>query len=441
MIVHNSPALCLCISPSVDMVLPQMNVIKINSEKRGALITEADLIVRSATVEKRAVSPTEEIRLDGIKAEVLNLDIAIEREKRSLSNDFNRQKNGRMPLDGYSLTRAIRQASAGRLDGLELEISQEIAYRSGRSPSGFYIPHALLAETRAMSVTGDSGNYGGAYVPTEHRGFIDALRPMLKVAAAGAMVIDGLTSNIAIPRQSAASTASWKSETATLDEATPTVDQLELIARRVGAYTVLSKQLLLQGSPSVEKLVRNDLLAACATALDAAAINGAGSPAPTGILGTSGIGNVIGGINGAAPTYQDIVDLIAAIESVDALAGSPSFMINPVTAAKLRSTPKVAGTDSRMILEGNDLLGYPVHISSNVPSNLNKGTSTGVCSAILFGNWNDVILASFGEGIDLVVDPFTNAPAGQTRIIANSYVDVGIRRAKSFAAMLDALTA
>jgi HK97 family phage major capsid protein len=287
------------------MVLPHMNVIKINSEKRGALITEADLIVRSATVEKRAVSPTEEIRLDSIKAEVLNLDIAIEREKRSLSNDFARQKNGSIPLDGYSLTRAIRQASAGRLDGLELEISQEIAYRSGRSPSGFFVPHALLGETRAMSVTGDSGNYGGAYVPTEHSGFISALRPMLKVAAAGAMVMDGLTSNIAIPRQAAASTASWQSETATLDQSTPTVDQLELIARRVGAYTVLSKQLLLQGSPDVEKLVRNDLLAACATALDAAAINGAGSPAPTGILGTSGIGNVIGGINGAAPTYQD----------------------------------------------------------------------------------------------------------------------------------------
>jgi HK97 family phage major capsid protein len=94
-----------------------------------------------------------------------------------------------------------------------------------------------------------------------------------------------------------------------------------------------------------------------------------------------------------------------------------------------------------MILEGNDLLGYPVHISSNVPSNLTKGTASGICSAIIFGNWQDVILASFGDGIDLVVDPFSNATAGQTRIIANSYVDVGIRRAKSFAAMLDTLTA
>lgn len=417
-----------------------MNRIKQLKERRGDLVREAETTIRIANTEKRSVNPSEDHRLKNVQSEILKIDLELENEMRTLQLEVARQ-NGGLQLEGYSLTRAIRQASAGRLDGLEREISDEIQMRSGKAPTGFFIPHALLGESRAMSVTGSSGGVGGAYVATENRGFIDALRPLLKIAAAGAEIIDGLTSNIDVPRQTAASTASWKTEVASLDEATPEVDQMTLTPRRVGAWTILSKQLLIQSSPDIERIVRNDLLAACATALDAAAINGAGSPAPTGILATSGIGNVIGGTNGAAPDWADIIALIGAIETVDALQGSPAFLINPATAAKLRSTPKVASTDSRMILEGNDLLGYPVHISSNVPSNLTKGTAEDICSALIFGNFNDIVLASFGEGIDLIVDPFTNAVSGQTRVIANSYVDVGVRRPKSFAAMLDALTA
>lgn len=417
-----------------------MNRIKQLQERRGSLVKEAEGTVRIANTEKRAVTTGEDHRLKAVQSEILAIDLELEGEMRNLQLESARM-NGGLQLQGYSLTRAIRQASAGRLDGLEREISDEIQMRSGKTPSGFYIPHALLGESRAMSVTGGtSGQYGGGYVGTEVRGFIDALRPLLKIAQAGAEILDGLTSNVSVPRQAAASTASWKSETAALDESTPEIGQMELTPRRVGSYTVLSKQLLIQSSPDIERIVRNDLLAACATALDAAAINGAGGSAPTGILGTSGIGSVIGGTNGAAPDYADIIALIAAIESVDALAGAPAFLINPATAAKLRSTPKVASTDSRMILEGNDLLGYPVHISSNVPSNLTKGSASGICSALIFGNFNDVVLASFGEGIDLIVDPFTNATSGQTRVIANSYVDVGIRRAASFGVMKDALT-
>jgi HK97 family phage major capsid protein len=417
-----------------------MNRIKQLSERRGQLIKQAEAIVNLANGDKRSVRTDENNILESNRSEILRIDRELERETRELQLQVASHESA-LPLAGYSLTRAIRQASAGRLEGLEREISDEIQMRSGKAPTGFYIPHSLLGETRAMSVSGTSGTVGGDYVGTVNRGFIDALRPLLKIAMAGAEILDGLTSNISIPRQAAASTASWKAETAALDESTPVIDQMELTPRRVGSYTILSKQLLIQASNDVERLVRNDLLAACATALDVAAINGAGGTAPTGILATSGIGAVVGGTNGAAPDWADIIALISSIETVDALAGRPAFLINPATAAKLRATAKVASTDSRMILEGNDLLGYPVHISSNVPSNLTKGSASGICSAIIFGNFNDVVLASFGEGIDLIVDPFTNATSGQTRVIANSYVDVGVRRPASFAAMKDALTA
>ena len=350
-------------------------------------------------------------------------------------------QNGEMNLRGYSVARAIRQAGKGRLDGLEGEVSAELARRGGISPSGFLIPSDLLSTRGGMSVTGDGGAYGASTVATAKMGFIGALRPYLAIAEAGATILDGLTSNIDIPRQSAASTASWKTEVAELDERTPPIDQVELRPRRVGAYTVFSKQLLAQSSTDVETLIRQDLMMACATALDGAAIKGGGTNEPTGILATGGIGNVIGGANGLAPTWAHIVALVARLEAENVTGRNFAFVINAASAAKLRATPKVANTDSSMILEGDNLLGHKVLVSANVPGNLVKGSSGAVCSALIFGNFSDVILGSFGPGIDIVVDGLTMATSGRTRVIANYFCDIGIRNPKSFAAMLDALTA
>jgi HK97 family phage major capsid protein len=347
-----------------------------------------------------------------------------------------------MNLEGYSLLRALNGAAGGHLDGLEAEVSQEISRRSGVNPSGFFVPNSALIERRAMSVTGDSGAYGGAAVQTDvAEDFLAALRPMSKVIAAGASIFSGLTHSLAFPAQAAASTAAWKTEVAALDEVTPEINQITLSPKRVGAFTELSNQLLIQTNSAVERFVRQDLLAAIATAIDSAAIAGAGSPAPTGILATSGIGDVAGGTNGLAPTWAHLVALVGKVADANADLGKLAFISNSKVASKLRSTPKVASTDSMMILEDDRILNYLFHVSNNVPSNLTKGTSSGVCSAILFGNFEDVLIGQFGAGTDIIVDRFSKATTGITRIVANSYVDVAIRRAASFSAMKDALTA
>jgi len=421
-----------------------MKSIKRLNEERSNLLRESQVLLDQAVRENRQVKPAEDLRLLEIRNKVFDIDADIARTQLELqAAGRSHLAQGNMPdLRGYSLCRAITQAGQGRLDGLEAEVSREIELREGKAPSGFWVPHTLLTERRSMSVTGGTtGQYGGAFVATEVVGFIDALRPFLRVLQAGATAMSGLTSNVSLPRQSAASTASFKGETAELDEKSPVIDQLELSPRRVGAWTQLSKQLLIQSSPDIERIVRDDLMSACAIALDFAAIAGAGGTAPTGILATNAIGAVEGGTNGALPEWADLVALIGKVADANADVGSLAFLSNSKVASYLRSTPKVEDTDSKMLLESNDLLGYPFLVSNQVPDNLTKGSATSACSAIIYGNWQDVILASWGQGVDLLVDPFTQATAGMTRVIANSYCDVGIRRAASFAAMKDVLVA
>ena len=43
-------------------------------------------------------------------------------------------------LNRYSLAKAIMRHADGKLDGIELEASQELEKRFGRQPQGFFVP-------------------------------------------------------------------------------------------------------------------------------------------------------------------------------------------------------------------------------------------------------------------------------------------------------------
>lgn len=380
----------------------------------------------------------------------------LEAEAERLTKDINRQ-NRLLREEGnavhirnrdhckgqYSLLKALRQHANGHLDGIEAETASELEKVQGRAASGIYVPLAAFS-TRDLSVTGGtSTQHGGAMVGTDTSGFIDALRNRLVLGQLGATTLSGLSGNISVPRQVAASAATWKSETAELDEASPAFASMDLSPKRVGAFTVVSKQLLVQTDSTVERLIRDDLLSAVATALDAAAINGSGSGAvPEGILRTTGIGAVIGGTNGAAPDWKDLTDLLAALAVDNVPDGSLGWVTNPLVRAKLQQTLAVSEGDSTSLWDKaiRDLPGQWA-ITNQVPSTLDKGSSTGVCSAIVCGDFRNLVMGIFGQAADVVVDHYTLATSGQTRIIVNFFCDVGIRRAEGFAAMQDALTA
>ena len=182
------------------------------------------------------------------------------------------------------------------------------------------------------------------------------------------------------------------------------------------------------------------MISQVASAIDQVAINGGGSQEPSGILQTTGIGATNMGDNGLAPTYASIVNNIREVDVDNALDGSLYFLTNPKVVAKLRLVAKVSSTDSIMIMgDGDNLLGYKVWSTNNVPSNLTKGTSSGVCSAFIFGNFQDLMIGEW-SGVDVLVDPYTGSSTGATRITVFKDVDVAVRHAESFSATQDYLT-
>ena len=337
-------------------------------------------------------------------------------------------------------SRKAREAAA-----FEIECSQAVADKIGREARGVFVPNEVQQRDLVVGTT----TAGGHLVSTDllASSFIDLLRNRMSVMRAGAQMLTGLQGNIAIPRMTGAATAYWVTEGNAPTESQQAFDQVTMSPKTVGAFTDLSRKLLLQSSVDVEGLVRRDLATVLGLEIDRVALNGSGSaPQPRGVLQTSGIGAVVGGTNGLAPTWAHIVELWSDVAAANADFGTTGFVTNSKVIGKLMTTEKATGT-AQFVCPGfpdasgvTSIAGARAVVSNQVPSNLTKGTSSGVCSAIAFGNWADLIVGMWGV-LDLMVDPYSNSTSGTVRVVALQDVDVAVRHAESFSAMLDALTA
>lgn len=352
---------------------------------------------------------------------------------------------------------ADRRAQEDAAFELECSAAAQRGKRGGEM-RGFTVPvdvlrHGLTGDQRRAlaSPRGDgrrdlvagTTTAGGHTVSTDLMAdqFIDLLRNAMAIEGLGATMLTDLEGNLAIPRQTGGATAYWVAEGVAPTESQQAFDQVTLSPETVGAFTDISRRLLLQSSIDVENFVRRDLATVIALELDRVAVNGSGaSNQPEGILNTSGIGAVVGGTDGAAPDWNDIIQLETEVAVDNADIGNLAYLTNAKVRGKLKRTEKFSGTNGDPIWERDGSLnGYTAAVSNQVPGNLTKGTSSGVCSAILFGNWRDLIVGMW-SGLDLMADPYTSSTTGTVRIVALQDADVAVRHAESFAAMKDALT-
>lgn len=364
-------------------------------------------------------------------------------------------------IQNYSLLRMVRavvamqsgDTQAMNKAGLELEASRAMAEKLGRNPKGFFVPWDVMitpveARGGAMRIRNDQRvgdpTTGGYLVATQllSQSFIDVLRNKMVTRQAGATVLTGLIGDVDIPKKTTTSTAYWLGEGTSPTKSTLKFGQLEARPRTIGAYLQLGRKFIKQTSRDAEMMARDDLATTLALGVDAAAFHGLGAAnQPLGLQYLTGIGSVVGDTNGAAPDWADIIDLETAVSVDNADVGSLAYITNAKVRGKLKKT-LVTATYGEKHIWGDDpqpLNGYPAYVTNQVSSTLTKGNSS-VCSAIFYGNWADLVFCFWG-GLDVLVDPYTNSTNGDVLLTAMQDVDILFRRAESFSAMLDALTA
>lgn len=347
----------------------------------------------------------------------------------------------------YSLVRLLnalahpKDLRAQEAAAFELDCARAAADIAVRAPRGALVPFDVLGGKRDLTVGTNSA--GGYTVATDllAQDFIELLRNAMVLPSLGARMLTGLVGNIAIPRLSGASTAYWVSESSAPTESQQTFDQVTMSPKTVGAFTDISRKLLLQSSLDIEAMVRQDLATVLGLAIQQAAINGSGTaPTPRGILNTSGIGNASSaGADGTAPTWAQIVNLESLVAAANADVGTLAYLTNAKVRGKLKGTFTNATYGEQPVWGMDSMVnGYNAAVTNAVPSDLTKGSGTAL-SAIIFGNFADLLIGMWG-GLDLTVDPYSNSTSGTLRIVALQDVDVAVRHAASFAAATDVVT-
>lgn len=257
----------------------------------------------------------------------------------------------------------------------------------------------------AMSATGQTsvaGDQGGMTIGTQVPEIGTALRANLVLAQLGARVFEGLSGNVNLPHGGPAIAAAWFAENGSITDAGSTFAQFALTPLRVAAYLTVSTQLINQ-QQNVEAWLRNELMAALAVEIQRVAIAGTGaSNQPLGIINTSGVGSVAGGTNGLAPTHAHMAALEYAVTGTkQADRGHCAYLCSPYVRQKLRQT-FINGAGSEPVWsreQAYSLLGHPAGVTPSSPDTLTKGTSSGVCSAIVFGEMSELMIGLWGDGI------------------------------------------
>jgi len=337
----------------------------------------------------------------------------------------------------YSICRAIT-SQAFQQNSFEREVSDTIAKTHKREAGGIYVPTNIKTRAQDATVSTQAAGLVSQYPVT----FIEFLRNMAVVLKAGATFMPGCVGTIPFARQNATAAASWTGDNPGSGVALgdPTIEVFSMTPKQLMGKRTYSKQLLVQTSGFADRYVTEDLAAVHALEIDRAAMFGLGSSnQPKGIVNFSGIGAVAGGTNGAAPAWANLVGLETAINVANALDGTLKYVTNSKGRGFLKTTLIASAAGSDMIWAKDDTInGYPALSSNQVPSNLVKGSSGDVCSAILFGNWRELLVAEWGA-LDLTTDPYTLADQGLIRVISLQLCDINLRHVQSFAAMLDAL--
>ena len=323
----------------------------------------------------------------------------------------------------YSFLKAIRaqafpnDRAAFEAAAFEREVSAATSERMGGDARGYLVPHDVLKRDLTVGTASAAGDL--VFTDARPGSFIELLRNRLALATLGVQTLTGLVGPVAIPKQTGGATAYWVAEKGEPTESNPTVGQVNLNAKTLGAFTEFSRRLILQSSIDVESMVRRELATVMALEIDRAALYGTGtSSQPKGLKFVTGINTVDFAAN--APTYAEVVAMETAINADNADIGAMADLTNSTIYGGFKTTEKASSTAQFILEPGGTVNGYNVVRSNQVESN-----------DVFFGVWNQILMGMWGA-LDLQVNPYALDKSGGVRVTAFQDVDVAVRYAECF---------
>ena len=361
-----------------------------------------------AVEDEKETDETEEVVDEMTKDETVTDNDETEEEKETRNNEI---KNHTKMNKEFRLIKAINDIANNRsVDETAqavVKAGAEEMRKAGVSYGGqIQLPTSELRS--AITVTAE----GEDVVATEIYDILEPLRAKNVLVAAGAKFITGLVGDVQVPSMSAGN-VSWEGETVSAKDGGQTFTAVKLSPKRLTAYVDISKQFLVQDSKSAEALIRQDIINAINSKLEATILGSAvgTTTQPAGIFN--------GKSKKTIASFKDVCDLEAKIEDANVIGECKYVMSNKAKAA-LRNMAKSAKS-TELVMEGGAIDGTEVLNTSNVEE-----------QNVVYGDFSNLAIGQWGS-IDLLVDPYTKAADGQVRLVVNAFFDAKVLRDGAFA--------
>lgn len=404
-----------------------MNLAAIREQRAGHVADMRAMLAR-AEGEKRSLSADEQTTFDTLKSKITDLEsqearaaFLVEAERRMTGQPAGGGDRSFADLQcRVQVLDVIRAQMEGRaLSGAAAEYTRETELRTGRKAQGAFIP--LSALEQRVSTTSSAADI----VPTDHRAdqYIGPMRNTMLARRLGVRVLSGLSGNVTIPKHQTSVTSGWVAEGSALAASDMAFDPVTLAPKHAGGISEMSRQLIMQSSPDIEQLVRDDLAAILALAIDSALIKGGGSNEPTGVISTSGVQTA----SLSTLTWANVLAMLQKLDLVNAPA--VNIVASTKSKAKLAGTLKASGVAGYILGDDGRVGGIPAYFSNQVP----EKTGTPNTNRVLAGDWSQVMLGIWSE-LDILVNPYSETAytKGNVLVRAMSTVDVAVRQPTAF---------
>tara|TARA_R110001592_G_scaffold48589_2_gene152723 strand:- start:1938 stop:3143 length:1206 start_codon:yes stop_codon:yes gene_type:complete len=301
----------------------------------------------------------------------------------------------------FSFGKAVRAAFGGKLEGVEAEMAQEGEREMaaiGRSSNGIVIP-AMVLNRAVITENGTTG--------VEAQSFVDAVYANTILDDLGVTRVSSTTDQ-RIPILGAVTTQ-WETEVSDAIDGGSAMSKKDLAPKRLAAYVDFSKQAAMQANESIEGALRNSIAQAVGAKVEYALFTDDSA---------NGAYNFLG--NGkTAVTNADITTLLMAlveeVQSNNHNRGNLGFAISNDLFTEIYTAAQVSGVNPLIINEM--IMGVMAKFSNQIADITNP--------AVYYGDFSKVQIAQFG-GVEILMDPYTQAIKGTNRLILNSYWDAAL---------------
>lgn len=374
-------------------------------EKRMAAEKRMEAILTKAQNEKRSLAEEEEREFQEKKAEARSLTDKIDALTQWLASQKvpETRKQGRK----FSFVKAIKALSEKRsLEDPEAAVN-EVAERNAFQPATRSANSILIPMEKRASLQATLANVGKEDVATDLLDLVTPLENNLIATQAGCTFLTGLTGNIEIPFYTGTTTA-WAGEVSEAADGSGKFKKKSLAPLRISGYVDISKQLLIQTNDSVDAYIRSSLVSSIQQTLESTMFGSAAASdnVPAGLLN---------GVTAetADLTYGSIVDMETSLQVNNFT--NLTFVGAYDALGKFKQTEKVSGYPV-YLYENGQIDGRSVYGSNNVAS-----------MGLILGDFSELTIGQWG-GIELLLDPYTQATKATVRLVVNAYFNYFVRR-------------